>query len=69
MLIGNGYAPGHADYALELIRANPAVRQLFDARLGGEGGEGRFPAAFRRTAVGNLPPGPTPTSEVREADE
>ena len=64
MLIGNGYAPGHADYALELIRANPAVRQLFDARLGGEGGEGRFPPVFRTTAGGNLPLGPSPTSKV-----
>jgi len=34
MLVGNGYVPGHADYALELIRANPAVRELFDRRLG-----------------------------------
>jgi L-erythro-3,5-diaminohexanoate dehydrogenase len=33
MLIGNGYAPGHADYALSLIRANPAVRALFERRL------------------------------------
>jgi L-erythro-3,5-diaminohexanoate dehydrogenase len=34
MLVGNGYAPGHADYALSLIRANPAVRALFERRLG-----------------------------------
>jgi L-erythro-3,5-diaminohexanoate dehydrogenase len=34
MLVGNGYVPGHADYALELIRGNPAVRELFDRRLG-----------------------------------
>jgi L-erythro-3,5-diaminohexanoate dehydrogenase len=33
MLIGNGYVPGHADYALDLIRSNPAVRALFDRRL------------------------------------
>jgi L-erythro-3,5-diaminohexanoate dehydrogenase len=33
MLIGNGYAPGHADYALSLLRANPAVRGLFERRL------------------------------------
>ena len=64
MLVGNGYMPGHADYALELIRANPAVRELFDARLGGEGGEGRFPPVFRTTAGGNLPLGPSPTSKV-----
>ena len=33
MLIGNGYVPGHADYALDLLRATPAVRALFEARL------------------------------------
>jgi hypothetical protein len=33
MLIGNGYVPGHADYALSLVRSNPAVRALFDRRL------------------------------------
>jgi L-erythro-3,5-diaminohexanoate dehydrogenase len=58
MLVGNGYVPGHADYALELIRANPAVRELFDARLGERGRGGRFPAVFRRTADGNPPPPP-----------
>jgi L-erythro-3,5-diaminohexanoate dehydrogenase len=30
MLIGNGYVPGHADYALNLLRAVPAVRALFE---------------------------------------
>jgi L-erythro-3,5-diaminohexanoate dehydrogenase len=34
MLVGNGYAPGHADYALELIRANAAIHSLFARRLG-----------------------------------
>ena len=34
MLIGNGYAPGHADYALDLIRSNPAVRALVERRTG-----------------------------------
>jgi L-erythro-3,5-diaminohexanoate dehydrogenase len=33
MLIGNGYAPGHAALALELVRTDPGVRALFDARL------------------------------------
>jgi len=33
MLIGNGYVPGHADLALDLIRNNPAVRELFERRL------------------------------------
>ena len=33
MLVGNGYVPGHADYALSLLRARPGVRALFEARL------------------------------------
>lgn len=32
MLVGNGYVPGHAAYALGLIRANAAVRALFERR-------------------------------------
>jgi L-erythro-3,5-diaminohexanoate dehydrogenase len=32
MLIGNGFVPGHADFALELFRATPGVRQLFERR-------------------------------------
>jgi L-erythro-3,5-diaminohexanoate dehydrogenase len=38
MLIGNGYLPGHAEFALDLIRAEPAVRTLFERRLGRAGG-------------------------------
>jgi L-erythro-3,5-diaminohexanoate dehydrogenase len=37
MLVGNGYVPGHADYALELLRSEPGVRGLFEGRLAGEG--------------------------------
>jgi L-erythro-3,5-diaminohexanoate dehydrogenase len=33
MLVGNGYVPGHADYALKLLRGNSAVRGLFEGRL------------------------------------
>jgi L-erythro-3,5-diaminohexanoate dehydrogenase len=33
MLIGNGYVPGHADFALGLIRGVPAVRNLFERRV------------------------------------
>ncbi len=33
MLVGNGYAPGHADLALDLLRSTPAVRAVFDSRL------------------------------------
>src|SRR5262245_31691700 len=33
MLIGNGYVPGHADFALDLIRRVPSVRRLFERRM------------------------------------
>jgi L-erythro-3,5-diaminohexanoate dehydrogenase len=33
MLIGNGYVPGHAEYALDLVRSEPGVRALFEERL------------------------------------
>lgn len=33
MLIGNGYAPGHAELALRLLRESSGVRELFEARL------------------------------------
>jgi len=33
MLIGNGYVPGHAALALDLIRTEPGARRLFAARL------------------------------------
>ncbi|MGZ4455811.1 MAG: L-erythro-3,5-diaminohexanoate dehydrogenase [Nocardioides sp.] len=33
MLVGNGFVPGHAAYALELLRSHDGVRRLFDARL------------------------------------
>jgi L-erythro-3,5-diaminohexanoate dehydrogenase len=36
MLIGNGFVPGHAGYALDLLRSEPGVRQLFAARLAAE---------------------------------
>ncbi len=34
MLVGNGYVPGHAQLALDLIRAEPGVRGIFGARTG-----------------------------------
>ena len=37
MLIGNGYTPGHADYALGLVRADSRVRALFKARVAQHG--------------------------------
>ncbi|MGH3330581.1 MAG: L-erythro-3,5-diaminohexanoate dehydrogenase [Nocardioidaceae bacterium] len=33
MLVGNGYLPGHADYAMSLLRGNAGVRNLFERRL------------------------------------
>ena len=33
MLVGNGYVPGHADQALDLLRSEPGVRRLFEERL------------------------------------
>ncbi len=33
MLVGNGYVPGHAAYAMELLRTNQGVRGLFEGRL------------------------------------
>jgi L-erythro-3,5-diaminohexanoate dehydrogenase len=38
MLVGNGYVPGHADLALDLIRATPGLRALFARRVLAEGG-------------------------------
>ena len=33
MLVGNGYVPGHAQLALDLIRAEPGVRGIFQRRI------------------------------------
>lgn len=33
MLVGNGYVPGHAAYALDLLRRTEGVRALFSERL------------------------------------
>lgn len=33
MLIGNGYVPGHAELAMEILRSDPGVRALFERRL------------------------------------
>lgn len=32
LVIGNGYAEGHADFALDLVRKNPKLRALFERR-------------------------------------
>ena len=36
MMIGNGYAPGHAALALETLREFPALRRLFEERYARE---------------------------------
>ncbi len=33
MLVGNGYTPGHAAYAMRLLRESDGVRRLFERRL------------------------------------
>jgi L-erythro-3,5-diaminohexanoate dehydrogenase len=33
MLVGNGYLPGHAELALDLVRTEPGVRRLLDGRV------------------------------------
>jgi L-erythro-3,5-diaminohexanoate dehydrogenase len=33
MLVGNGYVPGHAQLALDLVREDAGVRALFESRL------------------------------------
>ena len=33
MLVGNGYVPGHADYALSLLRGHAGLRSLFERRV------------------------------------
>jgi L-erythro-3,5-diaminohexanoate dehydrogenase len=40
MIVGNGYVPGHAAYALDLVRTEPAVRALFESRLAPAAEEG-----------------------------
>jgi L-erythro-3,5-diaminohexanoate dehydrogenase len=56
MLIGNGYLPGHAAFALDLLRAEPGVRHLVEARLGrlGVAAVSESPAA----ESGSVPLGP-----------
>jgi L-erythro-3,5-diaminohexanoate dehydrogenase len=40
MLVGNGYVPGHAELALDLVRTTPTLRALFEQRLSAHGAEG-----------------------------
>ena len=49
MLIGNGYVPGHAELALDLVRTSPAVRTLFERRVFHD------PGAFSVNTTENAP--------------
>ena len=61
MLVGNGYVPGHAEFALGLLRAEPGVRGLFEARLAGEKG----PAASAEAGRAESEPGAQGSDGVR----
>ena len=37
MLVGNGYVPGHAAYAMDLLRTSPGARALFERRHAASG--------------------------------
>ncbi len=37
MIVGNGYAKGHADVALQTLRDNPPIRQYFDKKYASKG--------------------------------
>jgi L-erythro-3,5-diaminohexanoate dehydrogenase len=43
LMIGNGYAAGHADFALDVLRSSPGARALFEARLASHLGAVRPP--------------------------
>jgi len=55
MLVGNGYVPGHAEYALSLLRSDPGVRALFDARLAADAAK---PGDAPKPGGAVQPPGP-----------
>ena len=40
LMIGNGYAAGHAEYALDVLRTSPGARSLFEQRLAAHTGAG-----------------------------
>jgi L-erythro-3,5-diaminohexanoate dehydrogenase len=56
MLVGNGYVPGHAAYALDLIRRTESVRSLFARRLGGAGSAGEIPAGVPKDCRQDISP-------------
>ena len=44
MLVGNGFVPGHAGLALDLIRTQPGVRGIFQHRIAEAGADGKSAA-------------------------
>lgn len=56
MLVGNGYTPGHAALAIDLIRTEPGVRRLFESRIGeheaGAAGADDAATATAQAAIG-----------------
>ncbi|HEY6797417.1 MAG TPA: L-erythro-3,5-diaminohexanoate dehydrogenase [Kineosporiaceae bacterium] len=43
LMIGNGYAAGHADFALDVLRSSPGARALVEARVAAPSGTSRPP--------------------------
>ncbi|MFI1708390.1 lysine 5,6-aminomutase subunit alpha [Streptomyces griseoruber] len=62
LLIGNGYQPGHAEQALDLVRTEPGVRALFDRRRAPARAAARPPA----TTTGKLGLDPRLVRRARE---
>jgi L-erythro-3,5-diaminohexanoate dehydrogenase len=55
MLVGNGYVPGHAELALDLIRTTPGLRALFEQRLSGQRLSGQHLSGPGRRQEGSQP--------------
>ena len=51
MLVGNGYVPGHAEYAVDLLRTHPGVRALFESRLEHESASATSPEVAGASAA------------------
>ena len=62
MLVGNGYVPGHADLALELLRTEPGVRALFECPVGGRLSPMTNPTTLFRGGVLHCPADPSATA-------
>jgi L-erythro-3,5-diaminohexanoate dehydrogenase len=63
MLVGNGYVPGHARLALDLIRAEPGVRALFEHRIDETGPASTGPASTGPASTSPASAGPEEPKE------